>query len=62
MALLEVLFLANRCVAHPNDGEIDHEATHEMMKSAINTVLCWIQSSRFPGVSELEASFLALLP
>jgi hypothetical protein len=60
--LLEVLFLANRCVAHPNDGDLYHEVSPEKMKSAINTVLSWLRSSAFPGLAEVPQSLLAPLP
>jgi len=62
MCLLEVLFLANRCVAHPTDGDIDHEAGPEEMKSAINSIFGWLRASNFPGISEVFPSLLAPLP
>jgi hypothetical protein len=38
--LLEVLFLGNRAVAHPDDGgSPDHQVDEPMMTAAINVVL-----------------------
>jgi hypothetical protein len=40
IALLEVLFLANRAVAHPADGgSIDHRVGEHAMTTAINVIL-----------------------
>jgi hypothetical protein len=41
--LLEVLYLANRAVAHPKDGKIDHKAGGCEMTVAINVVLSWLR-------------------
>jgi hypothetical protein len=58
LCLLEVLFLANRCVAHPNGGDLYHEVSPEKMKSAINTLLSWLRSSAFPGLADVPQSLL----
>jgi hypothetical protein len=50
--LLEVLYLGNRAVAHPVDGELDHKVGAKEMKAAINTVLGWLaaRKSKWPGL------------
>src|SRR2546426_845047 len=40
--LLEVLFLGNRAVAHPGDGDLDHKVDKLEMTVAINTILGWL--------------------
>jgi len=51
--LLEVLYLGNRAVAHPVDGELDHKVGAHEMKAAINTVLGWLvaDKSTWPGLA-----------
>jgi len=55
--LLEVLYLGNRAVAHPKDGEgLDHKAGEHEMTSAINTVLKWLteRKSQWPELERVR--------
>ena len=58
--LLEVLYLANRAVAHPADGSLDHKVTSHEMTVAINTVLGWLatERSRWPALAKVPKEFL----
>ena len=47
---LEVLYLANRAVAHPQDGDLDHAVDRHEMTSAINTLLQWLDKERPAGL------------
>jgi hypothetical protein len=41
--LLEVLYLGNRAIAHPDDGHVDHKVGVHEMTAAINVVLNWLE-------------------
>lgn len=58
--LLAVLYLANRAVAHPADGGLDHNVGHEEMTSAINTLLGWLTVTPPPflELAQVKAEFL----
>jgi hypothetical protein len=58
--LLEVLYLANRAVAHPADGSLDHKVGSHEMTLAINTVLDWLATkrSRWPALAAVPKEFL----
>jgi hypothetical protein len=58
--LLEVLYLANRAVAHPQDGELDHKVGRREMTTAINTLLQWLTAKR-ASLSGLELDLSELL-
>jgi hypothetical protein len=57
--LLEVLYLGNRAVAHPEDGDLDHRVRQSEMTIAINTVLDWLASekSKWPGLQAIPDTF-----
>jgi hypothetical protein len=58
--LLEVLYLANRATAHPENGNLDHKVSHAEMTSAINTLLDWLDATPppFPELAKVERSYL----
>jgi hypothetical protein len=58
--LLEVLYLANRAVAHPVDGSLDHKVGPHEMTLAINVVLDWLAStkSQWPELNNVPTEFL----
>ncbi len=58
--LLEVLYLANRAVAHPSDGSLDHKVGPHEMTLAINAVLDWLASKRsqWPALKNVPTEFL----
>jgi hypothetical protein len=58
--LLEVLYLGNRAVAHPDDGGLDHKAGPHEMTLAINAVLDWLASKRsqWPALKNVPNEFL----
>jgi|SRR5208282_269363 len=59
--LLEVLYLGNRAVAHPKDGQgLDHKAGEHEMTSTINTVLKWLteRKSQWPELEHVRKEFL----
>ena len=58
--LLEVLYLGNRAVAHPKDGQgLDHKAGYQEMTSAINTVLKWLteRKCQWPELEGIQKNF-----
>jgi hypothetical protein len=58
---LEVLYLGNRAVAHPKDGQgLDHKAGEHEMTSTINTVLKWLteRKSQWPELEHVRKEFL----
>ena len=61
--LLEVLYLANRAIAHPQDGLLDHKVTRKEMTSAVNTVLDWLKTkeSEWPELKEVDQDFLTII-
>ncbi len=65
--ILEVLFLGNRAVAHPDEGdegELDHKVGQMEMTSAINTLLGWLVKKRtsFPGLEVVPPGLLQAVP
>jgi hypothetical protein len=58
--LLEVLYLGNRAVAHPDDGALDHKVSPDEMTIAINTVLGWLANrrSKWPALAAVSNEFL----
>jgi hypothetical protein len=58
--LLEVLYLGNRAIAHPDDGGLDHKAGENEMTSAINTILKWLteRKSQWPELEGVRKEFL----
>ena len=63
--LLEVLYLANRAVAHPSDGEgLDHQVGPPEMTDAINTVLVWLQArkSQWPALGGVPEEYFTPIP
>ena len=58
--LLEVLYLGNRAVAHPDDGGLDHKTGKEEMTVAINIVLDWLATnkSQWPALAKVPKEFL----
>jgi hypothetical protein len=58
--LLEVLYLGNRAVAHPDDGGLDHKTGEPEMTSTINTVLKWLteRKSQWPELAKVPKEFL----
>ena len=60
----EVLYLANRAVAHPADGDIAHKAGPHEMTVAINTVLSWLKgkSSQWNALNEVPQELLVPMP
>ena len=51
--LLEVLYLGNRAIAHPDDGGPDHKAGEHEMTFTINIILKWL-TERKSQWTELE--------
>ena len=53
--LLEVLYLGNRAVAHPAEGNLDHRVGRNEMTVAINTVLGWLaaKKSKWPALASV---------
>jgi hypothetical protein len=62
--LLEVLYLGNRAVAHPDNGNLDHKVGHTEMTSAINTVLTWlaVRTKLWPELAMVSPDLLKLIP
>lgn len=65
--LLEVLYLGNRAVAHPDDGdetELDHRVGQPEMTSAINTLLQWLvdKQTSFSGLQSVPPALLQAIP
>jgi hypothetical protein len=62
--LLEVLYLGNRAVAHPDDGNLDHKVERPEMISAISTVLTWLtaRARRWPELAMVSSDLLKLSP
>ena len=60
--LLEVLYLGNRAVAHPQDGDLDHAVGRTEMTMAIDTVIGMINGRRdeFPEIDGVQKTFLKL--
>lgn len=58
--LLEVLYLGNRAVAHPDDGALDHKVGRDEMTVAINTVLGWLakRKRQWPALAAVPKEFL----
>jgi hypothetical protein len=58
--LLEVLYLGNRAVAHPEDGNLDHRVGPLEMTAAVNTVLDWLRSKapEWPSLKAVKDEFL----
>jgi len=58
--LLEVLYLGNRAVAHPDDGGLDHKTGKDGMTVAINTVLDWLttKKAQWPALATVPKQFL----
>ena len=58
--LLEVLYLGNRAIAHPDDGGLDHKAGENEMTSAINTILKWLTEgkSQWPELENVRKGLL----
>jgi hypothetical protein len=58
--LLVVLYLGNRAVAHPKDGQLDHKVTALEMTTAINTVLAWLaaRAGDWPALGAVNKEFL----
>ena len=57
--LLEVLYLGNRAVAHPDDGGLDHRVGPKEMTCAINTVLGWLaaKESKWPDLAAVPKEY-----
>ena len=65
--LLEVLYLGNRAVAHPDDGDeaaLDHKVGQPEMTSAINTLLRWLVDKQpsFSGLQGVPPALLQPIP
>jgi hypothetical protein len=58
--ILEALYLANRAVAHPNDGGTDHRCGATGMTLAINTLIGWLlaRKSEWPPLNSVQPDFL----
>lgn len=58
--LLEVLYLGNRAVAHPADGNIDHKVGMAEMTGAINVVLDWLvkRKTQWPALGNVPNELL----
>ena len=58
--LLEVLYLGNRAVAHPGDGQLDHKVDVREMTVAINVVLGWLaqKKSLWPELKNVSQDML----
>ena len=58
--LLEVLYLGNRAIAHPDDGGLDHKAGENEMTSTINTILKWLteRKLKWPELESVRKEFL----
>jgi hypothetical protein len=64
---LEVLYLGNRAVAHPDDGDetqLDHKVGQPEMTSAINTLLRWLIANQtsFSGLQAVSPALLQAIP
>lgn len=57
--VLEVLYLANRAIAHPADGNLFHAAGDHEMSLAIKVLLGWLKSKQplWPELAKVHDDF-----
>jgi hypothetical protein len=57
---LKALYLGNRAVAHPADGQLDHKVDVHEMTVAINVVLGWLAQRRslWPELNNVSQELL----
>ena len=66
-SILEALYLGNRAVAHPDEGDesqLDHKVGQPEMTSAINTLLRWLVANRtsLSGLDAVPPHLLQAIP
>jgi hypothetical protein len=61
--ILEALYLANRAVAHPDDGYTDHKCGAKEMTASINVLIGWLLARKleWPPLEQVQPEFLKLI-